>query len=795
MKRPLLWGIITLGLAITLFYYRVPLWGILFFGCLIGVTPLIVRAIKKTQIAFVLGLYLLGCGLGTITFPETDPLNDFYGSDVKLSGVVSDSPKIEDYGAVFTLKTFDISNDKATLKKPVGVKITLSGEKDETQTLPIPGDVLFIKGALSKPQGQRNPGGYDYGLYLKSKGIEGLVYVESGKAIKIGRDPSPFEPIMGLRNYLETISDTYLVKDVSDLLKGVVFGGKDINPDIKESFQNAGVAHVLSVSGLHVGYVFLLISFCLTLLKIKKKHWLFYLIPALLFYIVMTGFESPVIRASIMLGSITLGQGIHREKDTLNNLCLAGILILCLWPSQLFQPGFQLSMGAVLGIVLFYEPLLFQYKKHFNKKMSRQEKKTGPIIEGLALTFCATLGTLPMMFYHFKGFTLSSFFSNLIVVPLIGGFLLSGIFFFFSVGLLPFLGPILAIPLNFLGESILVVLFGINAIGNTFSFLWVNRGGLSIIEMLLFIYLAFLITGYYHLKNPVVKNTIITLGGILGLLLIVLPLYPKNLVVTFLDIGQGDSILIETPSGINYLIDGGGYLFEKDTKISESIVLPVLYTKNIKKLNGVFLSHNHIDHSQGVEELLESSFPIENLFMSVNTNNENLLNQSAVPVSLLNKGSVIEGTDGVKLEILSPSGEINPLGDDDQNNASLVIRLSYGKTNLLFCGDIEQEVEEKLVGELNQENLKHDIQIIKIPHHGSKTSSTQGFLALVDPELAVISVGAFNTFGHPAEEVINRLNDQRTKTLRTDKNGAVEMTSNGEWIRYKTYGDSLGEMQ
>lgn len=752
-----------------------------------------VREIRKTQIIFVLGLYLLGCGLGISTFPETDPLEGFYDTEVNISGVVSDSPIIEDYGVVFSLVASDIGNDKTTFKKPVGLKVTLPGEKGEAQTKIIPGDVLNIKGELSKPPGQRNPGGYDYGLYLKSKGIAGLVYIESGKIEKTGRDPSPFEPVIGLRNYLETISDTYLSKDVSDLLKGVVFGGKDINPDIKVSFQNAGVAHVLSVSGLHVGYVFLLISFCLTILKVKKKHWLFYLIPALLFYIVMTGFESPVIRASIMLGSITMGQGIHREKDTLNNLCLAGILILCLWPSQLFQPGFQLSMGAVLGIVLFYEPLLFQYKKHFSKKMSKQEKKTGPIIEGLALTFCATLGTLPMMFYHFKGFTLLSFFSNVIIVPLIGGFLLSGIFFFLIAGILPFMGAILDIPMNFIGASILVVLSGINAIGDTFSFLWVNRGGLSIVEMLLFIYLAFLITGYYHLRNPLVKNTVLILGGILGILLMVLPLYPKNLVVTFLDVGQGDSILIETPCGLNYLIDGGGYILEKDTKISESILLPVLYTKNIKKLNGVFLSHNHIDHSQGVEELLQARFPVENLFMSINTNNENLLNQSGVPVSLLKKGSVIEGTDGVKLEILSPSGEIKPLGDDDQNNASLVIRLSYGKTIVLLCGDIEKEIEEKLVGELSQENPKRDIQIMKIPHHGSKTSSTQGFLTLVDPELAVISVGAFNTFGHPAEEVLNRLNDQGIEMLRTDTNGAVEMTSNGEWIRYKTYGNSQGD--
>lgn len=370
-----------------------------------------------------------------------------------------------------------------------------------------------------------------------------------------------------------------------------------------------------------------------------------------------------------------------------------------------------------------------------------------------------------------------------------------GIFFILIAAALPFLVSILAIPLSFLGESILVVLSGINAIGDALSFLWINRGGLSLIEMLLFIYLAFLITGYYQLRNPLVKNTVLLLGFILGLLLLVLPLFPRNLVVTVLDVGQGDSILIETPSGLSYLIDGGGYPIQRENKISERVILPALYAKNISKLAGVFLTHNHVDHSQGVEELVDSRFPVENLFMSINSNNEKLLSQSSVPVSLLKKGSVIEGPDGVKLEILNPTGEIKSLEEEEQNNTSLVIRLSYGKTTLLLCGDIESEVEEKLIYEITQENPKSDIQMMKIPHHGSNTSSTQGFLEVVDPELAVISVGAYNYFGHPAVEVLDRLKNQGAETLRTDKNGAVEMTSNGEWIRYKTYGDSQGEIQ
>lgn len=271
MKRPLLWGILVLGLSIILVYYRAPLWGILFFGFFLGVLPLFVQSIKKTQTAFVLGLFCLGIYLSMAAFPVNDPLENFYGNDVGIKGVVSGSPVIESYGVVFNLTAQEVANEPEMIKGPVGLRITLPVQEDETPSLPIPGDLIIINGELSKPQGLRNPGGYDYQLYLKSKGIQGLVYVESGKIETVGRDPSIFDGIIGNKTQLETISAAYLSKDVSDLLNGVVFGEKDIDSEIKLNFQNAGVTHVLSVSGLHVGYVFLLISFLLTLLKVKKK--------------------------------------------------------------------------------------------------------------------------------------------------------------------------------------------------------------------------------------------------------------------------------------------------------------------------------------------------------------------------------------------------------------------------------------------------------------------------------------------------------------------------------------------
>jgi len=804
MKRPLLWGFVTLSLGIIAVYYRLPVGAMFGFAFLLAGMPFFLKEIKITQMIVVLSLFGLGALLGYGSFPEMDALEGFYEKDVSLIGVVTDYPIRTENRLTINLTAKEMittADENNRLEEVTGIRATIYyqadagtvGESDvpktnEEQQLDLaPGDVLLLEGKLSQPAGKRNPGGFDYALYLKSQSIDGLLTIKPENIKRVGQETTLSYQILGIKRTLENQADASFSQDVSDLLKGVIFGEKIINADLAKRFQDAGVTHVLSVSGLHVGYVFLALSGLLMVIKIKKRYWVLFLAPALLFYIAITGFSPSVIRASIMLLCLTWGQGIHRERDALNQLCLAGLVILGFWPAQLFQAGFQLSMGAVLGIVLFYNPLLYTYEKYRNKKRIHNKISPGPLVQGLVLTFCATVGTVPTLLYHFKSFTLIGFFSNLLVVPLIGVFLLAGMGFLVIVAIVPFLAPILSVPVAFLGESIIVVLDGINDLGKAANILWINRGGLSLAETGLFLLLVFLISGYFYLRQPYVRNTVMSLGLVLVLILMATPLLPKNLVVTVLDVGQGDSILIETPGGLNYLVDGGGYLFERSNRVSDQVLYPALYSKNIRALDAIFLTHNHVDHRQGVEELVFDGYPVKNLFMSVQTNNEELLNQQLVPVSLLKKGSLIEGSDGVTIKVYNPEGQIRPEEDDQQNNASLVMTVSYQKFNLLLCGDIEAEVEKQLVAEMQALSSEKDFQIIKIPHHGSKTSSTREFIQAIDPETAVISVGANNSFKHPSDEVMERLNEEAIAALRTDQKGALEIISNGEFIRIKNY--------
>jgi competence protein ComEC len=262
---------------------------------------------------------------------------------------------------------------------------------------------------------------------------------------------------------------------------------------------------------------------------------------------------------------------------------------------------------------------------------------------------------------------------------------------------------------------------------------------------------------------------------------------PGYLEVIVLDVGQGDSILINTPNHHHLLIDGGGYQFERENQISDQVLYPAFRSLGIDSLDLAFISHNHADHQQGIEELVTDQFDIKQLLMTVKSNNQELLSQEVVAVRQLKKGTIIENGDGVRIEVLWPDGEIQAVADDEQNNASMVFLLSYKNVNYLFCGDIEKETETQIIKELNSRFSNLDIQLLKVPHHGSDTSSTAEFLSAVDPEIAVISVGQNNMYGHPNQTVVDRYLKDDIKIFRTDLSGAIIIKSNGEWIKTKTY--------
>lgn len=781
MKRPLVWGFLFLAGSIVMRYVEAPVYLFLLLSFVLLIGPFFVKEIKLSQVAFILIIFFLGFALMDQEMKALDTLSSYDGQIVLIAGKVDSYPKNEAKRWEFSIKSDHLLKKESFFDLDKRFKVSYYGDQSFENLKP--GDLIEFTGEIEALEGVRNPGGFNEKLYLKSKGIDGQIRLKTNHFKLIGEERGFFEGLIQIKRWAENQLDQSFKPPIASLLKGILFGEKAIDQSIKEDFQRIGIGHILAVSGLHLGFLFLLVTFLLKKLRVKKLYWLVFVFPILFLYACLTGFSASVLRALIMVSCLMIGQGLAMEKDALSNLALAGIIILLIWPTQLFQAGFQLSMTAVLGIIFFNAPLNFQAEKWLEKS----GKKTfhNPILQTLILTASVLLGSLPISIYHFGNFTLITFLANLIMVPLTGLFVIAGFAFIIIAGVFKIAIPIIVIPVTFLGDSLLVSSQALNHLNQIFDFLNIQNGSLDLLKTGLFLLAGFSIAGYLNFQKKSVRYA---LAGSLIFVLVVATsqmMIPGYLEVTMLDVGQGDSILIKSPKGKHYLIDGGGYLFERDYQISNQVLYPAFRHLNVKEIDGIFLSHNHEDHKQGIEELITDDFPVNHLFMAVQTNNSFLLEQKMVPVTLLKKGDKIETKDGLSIEILYPDGEAKAKADSEQNNASLVMVLSYENVSMLFCGDMEKEAEGAILQDLK--TIKKDIQVLKVGHHGSNTSSSEDFLAAVDSELALISVGANNSFGHPSQDVLKRLEAEMMEVLRTDQNGAIVVTTNGQWVRTKSY--------
>ncbi|MDO4288184.1 MAG: DNA internalization-related competence protein ComEC/Rec2 [Eubacterium sp.] len=766
MKRPLLWSLAALIAAVLLTRAQLPAPVFLIVPALLVPLPLAFRVIRVSDVILVTGIYLLGVFTGFQAFGAAEALEPFFDKQPALGGVVVTAPVIKSGKTRFVLKT-DGQNGLPRAK----IQVQVSEELSELWA----GDRLRLEGELRRPEGARNPGGFDYGLYLKGEGIEALLYAEGDGVAVLGRTGSPVLAPLRLGQWLGRRCDAYFSADQSSLIKGVLLGDKSMAEDLTEQFRDAGISHILAVSGLHVSYIYAMLLALMKLFRLRHALRPWVLLPCLLFYVILTGLSPSVIRAALMLSVLVFGQGLQENYDGLSGLCLAAIVILIASPAQLYAAGFQLSFLAVLGIILFNRPLLFQWER-------LTSKKPGFVINSLVMTCTATLATLPATLYHFYSVSAAGLVANLVIIPLVGFLIAAAALTLILIAFLPM--AVLALPAAFLADLVLTLTQLFSRLG----VLSLNRGALSAAELVLLVTGLFLTAGYFNLKRPLARGAVTAILGSCLLILASQPFVRTPLKITFLDVGQGDSALIETPSGAAYLIDGGGYedlgfnsaQAAAQTPISEQVLLPALYAKNIRVLEGVFISHNHADHSQGIEELL-GTFPVKHIYVSTKHNEVVALTAWGIPVTQLGQGDYLKTADGLGVEVLWPQGETEALSDDDQNEASLVLRLVYGKRSFLFTGDAGAETEAQLEATLPQAD------VLKVGHHGSKYSTSEEFLRKLAPSVAVISAGRYNTFGHPTPEVLERLGGIGAACLRTDTQGAVEMTTDGTGLRFKTW--------
>lgn len=729
--------------------------------------------------------------IGLLRFIHDDTLSlrdiSYYaGRQITVYGTIMEAPQVT-----------NLIQEKRRIKYIVAVQEAQAGKgRKETKTgklyvsaiqsikEPIyrQGDEICVAGEVIALHGYNNPGQYDSVAAAQLRGIGGRMTVQGKEIILVGKSISLWKQIM--ESWREKIIDNIakvMPQSHKAILVGMLFGGYDGIPrEVVADFATTGIVHILSVSGSHIA----LVAGVITVLgKGLFRRFIFAdkVVPLLAaafitLYAIFCGLTPPVLR-SLLMGLISLGAVcLEREKDAAVALGITVLGMLVYQPALIYDLSFQLSFASTAGLVLL------------NAKTVRMLTFLPLwLARPLAVTIAAQIGVLPFIAWYFNSFSLSSFVANLIIVPIIEGIVILGLFGAFSGMVVGIIGNSSMVICSLMIGLVLQLTKWLAAMPAAKLYV----PSISIIGSI--VYYVLLCWGYGYkpqrmlslgetVKRWPQKSAAVVLLFILCI--IVYSVYPRPLSVHFIDVGQGDAALIVTPHGRGILVDTGGTVGENtDFDIGYRVVLPYLRHYGILDLDYLFLTHGHQDHAGGAAGIARE-VPIKNIMLPQETYTQavvNLLQTASDSIHIaVYEGQKIE-LDGVVIKVVHADTRMN--SEHSSNEVSSVVQASFGDFSFLFTGDLPAQGEEEIL----ESSRDISSSVLKVGHHGSRTSSTVGFLQAVAPKYAVISVGANNSFGHPHEETIKRLLAQHSKIYRTDQQGAIVFRTDGRTMTVDTF--------
>lgn len=635
------------------------------------------------------------------------------------------------------------------------VLFTVLGEYPKIYDLA--GKKISISGEISIPPKSRNPKLFDYQLYLKTNNIYTIITSQSSSIeILRGQTKNLIHLLSHFKfTFIERLHGSMDTESLG-LLIGILFGDKNyIDSDVYESFQKNGTAHILSVSGIHIAIIYGFLESIFRKQRSKFKN--IFIITVLILYAALSEFSPPVNRSVFMIIVYIISKPLYRRYDLTSSTCFTAFILLLINPFVLFNTGFQLTYMAVFSIAVI--------QTYINNKIKIRNKLTeilGPLLG-------VQIGLIPITAYLFNYFSWSAFIMNIPIIILSDIILPIG----FLLIILSFWGGPLFVFICLMEEFLIKSMIWINNLTIADDIGFMNVVSPSIVLIIAYYFVIFFFASELRItfKTQYSDKLILSLLVFLLIICVMIPDIEKKSDIVFLDVGQGDSIHIRTPQGRNILIDGGGSK-NADYDVGKRILLPYLLKNGVNKVDLAVITHFDADHYLGIYSILKE-IKFENIaaFEGNKTLHKDLIKEihnNCSKVIFLDKGDKLNIEDGVWMKVLYPLKGYIASGENIENDSSLVIELYYLGQKILFTGDISADSEKIILSEIP--NLKSEI--IKVPHHGSKYSSSLEFIKKVRPKAAIVEVGK-NNFGHPAPSVIERYKKEDIMVFRTDECGAI----------------------
>jgi competence protein ComEC len=791
IKRPVFWILLAfvLGEVIAVFDLNIAVPCIVL--AIIVIRKIIIKAYEDMG-AFVVIFFTLIMGFMLMS-NEITTRNHIY--DLKENTVIVQGKiyKIENtaFGTNIYLKGVEVENGE----KSVSVKrIFVNTEKIPNVKI---GNIIKVRGKLRQFEEAANKGNFDSRKYYLSLGFYGKI--EAGTIEVINSDYSGirqglYELRMEIIERLEKLcSDNNgifsIINNKNGIIGAIILGDKtDLDSDIKELYSVSGIAHILAISGLHISFIGMAIY---RLLR-RRFRFLFSAavsIPVVLSFGIMSGFGISTIRAIIMFILKIIGEVLGRKYDAITAISLAGLVLLVQNPFVVCNSGFQMSFGAIIAIVLIL-PIVEEILNTDNK-----------IIKVLSANFTISLVMNPILAWNYYELPTFSFLLNIVVVPLMSVVIVSSIAGIFCSYIMFGFGKAVIFP----GCGILELYTFLCNIINKISVASIVVGQPKV--TIIIVYYAILLVALFGLKNIRTKytrvekerniikketglvlekkakkerrikgqNVKLRLACIVGFLLLNCLIYyipNTGFYITFINVGQGDGILIHGDNGTKVMVDGGS---TSEKQVAKNCIVPYLKAEGIGTIDYSIITHTDKDHISGIMEILENNnsnrIRIKNLVMpDINMKDDtyNELIEKAklkkINVLYIKKGDTLS-LGKTKIKCIYPETTTTA---SDKNDYCTVLSVKNKTSKILLTGDISKEIEEKI-----KDDIEENYTVLKVAHHGSNYSSSEKFLKKVNPKYSIISVGKNNSYGHPGNETMERLRKQGGVIYRTDEKGGI----------------------